>query len=325
MVGFVKGIGVGTAVGAGAGAVASDDGYGAGALRGGIAGAVAGAGVAGVPRMINAAYSKAGFTKPPEGAFSNYANTLMDTYKPTYDVVNTEANKELMKSFIPGVKAANKTATSDGDFALKTIESMAKTYKGMKPEDIKRLANVGEIIAKDSEKLEGNKNISDFTNYMQQEVKKFQGLSGGLKVGVMTTAAIDGGIGSVKSHLIDPMVSMGKKIGKGDFRGINKFEYGAAGFNALGVYETGSAVNDIADGNYGSAAGSLALLGAGKLAYSQGANVVKGLDMLHGKGMTVKGAVNAGVAGGGMYRMNAGIKSWTPEQQARAQEILGGF
>ena len=39
MVSLVKGVGIGASVGAGLGALSSDDGYGTGALRGGIAGA----------------------------------------------------------------------------------------------------------------------------------------------------------------------------------------------------------------------------------------------------------------------------------------------
>ena len=43
MVSLVKGVGIGASVGAGLGALSSDDGYGTGALRGGIAGAGIGA------------------------------------------------------------------------------------------------------------------------------------------------------------------------------------------------------------------------------------------------------------------------------------------
>lgn len=315
MVSLVKGLGIGTAVGAGIGALSSDDGYGAGALRGGIAGAGIGGLAHGVPRGIEAAYKGSGLTRPREGMLSEYGKAALDAFGDTYKSVNSEQNKGLMKSFIPGVKQAAKTSATDREFSLNMVNSMADNVSSFSSQDIQNLANMGKNMERDFNKLHSTSVHKEMSDFFENNFETLRSASKSKKVGIATAAIVDGGLNSVKSHLIDPTISMFGKMKKGDFKGIQKHEMAATAFNALGAYEMGGAVNDIADGNYGSAAGSLALLGAGKLAYGQGANFLKANSMLKERGMTWGGLSKAAVGGVGLQKFSNGAKAWTPEDE----------
>lgn len=329
MVSLVKGVGIGAAAGAGLGALASDDGYGTGALRGGIAGAGVGGLAHGVPRGISAAYKGSGLTRPREGLVSEYVADAMDSFKGTYTSVNTEQNKELMKSFVPGVKKAVKTSVDDRDFSLKMVDNLVDNVKSFSKKDMDTISNIGKNVEDDLASLSKKASTKEMGDFFENSINTFRSATTSKKVGIATAAITDAGLNSVKSHLIDPTVSMFGKIKKGNFKDIHKHEMAATAFNAWGAYEMGHAVNDIADGNYGSAAGTMVMMGAGKLAYSQGANLLKVNSMLKERGMTWGGVGKAGIGGMGANKFYNGTKAWSPEDQIsvmnKFQNVSGQF
>ena len=329
MVSLVKGVGIGASVGAGLGALSSDDGYGTGALRGGIAGAGIGALAHGIPRGIDAAYKSSGLTKPRDGLLGEYAKDAMDSFKGTYTSVNNEQNKNLMKSFVPGVKKAVKTSADDRDFSLKMVDNMVDNVKSFSKKDMDTISNIGKNVEDDLHNLSKKASTKELGNFFEDSIKTFQSATTSKKVGIATAAVTDAGLNSVKSHLIEPTMNMFGKIRSGNFRDIQKHEVAATAFNSWGAYEMGGAVNDISDGNYGSAVGTLAMMGAGKLAYGQGANILKVNSMLKERGMTWSGVGKAGVGGMGANKFYNGTKAWTPEDQTsimnKFQNVAGQF
>ena len=83
------------------------------------------------------------------------------------------------------------------------------------------------------------------------------------------------------------------------------------------------------DDGYGTGALRGGIAGAGKLAYGQGANILKVNSMLKERGMTWSGVGKAGVGGIGANKFYNGTKAWTPEDQTsimnKFQNVAGQF
>lgn len=307
---------IGIGIGAGTGAALSDDGYLSGALRGGIAGGAIGSAFNLVPRAINAAYKDAGFTRLEDGVFSQWRDDAVKAFRPTYDSVNNDANKSLMKSFGGAAKRANKESMNNKEFAQNIVKNMSATVKDLSAEDMGKLQNIGSTMGKDMQKLHESPHHKAVDDFLEKNVKAFGELSKGKKVGVMTAAVIDGSINSVKNHLIDPVKDLGSKLKDGRFKDIRPFhEGGAVAFNAYGLYEGGHVANDIADGNYGSAAKGLAVLGGMKLAYGQGANAISGAKYMYDNNLNPFKLKNAAIAGVGMKKLDLGVKAMDEAEQ----------
>lgn len=325
MVGLVKGIGIGTAVGAGTGAVLADDSATAGAIRGGIAGAAAGSAVHYVPRGISATYKSSGFSRPTEGLVGRYTDDIINSYEPVMKAMKTDQNKELVKSAVPVFKKAFKESTDNPSFSIKSIEGLKDKVKNLNQADLDTLTGLGEKVTVATNAMNSKASTKEMNSYIEAQSKNFKDLSGKKKVGLMTAAAVDAGLNSVNHHLIQPMFSMGNKIKSGKIGDIDRWENSAAAFNTFGLYETYNAANEVSNGQYGSALGTMATVGAGKLAYSQASNLLKLNGKLMDKGTNLYDVTKNVIPGAvGLQKFTNGVKNFTPEQQLHVMQVMTG-
>lgn len=313
--------GIGAGAGALLGGYASDDGVIPGAFRGALFGGAVGAGVNLIPKGVSSAFKTSGMKSITSDMIDDISKTAPQAFKQSYD--NAQRHKELIKGFVPGARQAWDQGGNAKTFSKNVIKNLAKDMKDIDVNTLKDLDAFGQQFIKDQigfEKTSAFKTINDVFKGNVDIFNNMQSTSD--KVALGSSFVAKTGFDSVYHHLVKPTGSLINKVKNKDFKGITGGEYAATAFNAFGIYEAGSMVNDVADGNYGSALVTGLMLTNGKIAFSQGANLIRTNKILKENNMTWGGVGSA--VGGGVFvqRFSQGFQKWGPEDFQEAEKLF---
>lgn len=320
--------GIGAAVGGIGGALTNSEDRTSGALRGAVLGAGLGAATNTIPKGISNTFKKSGFYMPDRKAISEVGDHFTTDYRPFYDVVNTPENKEYAKSYMPVVKQSLKEGGTDSDFFENFSVNMAKRAKehgangaNLGPERVMELGDAAqssfEAFEKHMSESGGRKEID---KAIHGNMKIWKASSAGMKVGIATSAVASAGFESMMHHIAAPTGQFFKNLKDGKAPGWrNSF---ATAASALGAYEGYNVLNNTSEGNYGSAAGGMLMLGLGKVAFSQGVNAFDIGAAMKKKGLTPQGLKAAMGVGFILNKLKNGAKNMEPEQKARIVQRL---
>ena len=306
-------MGTGAVVGGASGAMLSEDGFMAGAFRGATFGALTGGAINMIPKGIESSFRNSGLNPWEKGLEKRLGEDATRIFKPTYDSVNTEENKQLMKNFIPGAKKAWKESTDDRDFSVKVLQNLANDMDNMSPETTKTLVNIGENVADNLLAFEKTNSSKAFESWFKGNKEIFKNADFSDQLSMGSSFITKAGFDSAYHHIVEPTGAFVHKALKNGFKDITKMETSAAAFSAYGAYEAYHIVDDISNGDYAGAAAGMGMLVGGKLLYSQGVNAIHMNSFLKEKGMTWGGVAKAG--GGGFFtkKLVDGVNKWTPE------------
>lgn len=322
--GVAKYMATGAATGAVSGAVLSDDSFVAGAFRGALFGAAVGGAINLAPKSVNSAFKNSGINPWQKGLEKDLGDDASRIFKPTYDKVNNKQNKELIKTFIPGAKAAYKTTKDDKAFSLKVVENLSKDMKNLKQADLDILESIGKNTEDNLTAFKKTKSYNATDGWFTNNKNTFDALGTKDKFSVGSSFITKAGFDSAYSHIVEPTGSFINKVKNGKFKDIDKFEASAAAFSVYGAYEAGHILNDASDGNIAGVVGGSAMLLGGKLAYGQGVNLIHANSFLKEKGMTWSG-VGQGIGGGYFTKKLAnGIGKWDTDDQLFVQQLFKG-
>ena len=320
--GVAKYMGTGAVIGGAGGATLSDDGLIAGAFRGALFGAAVGGGINLAPKGISAAFKNSGIKQWEVGLEKRLGEDASRIFKPTYEKANTPANKELMKQFVPGAKSAYTTTKNDKDFSLKVTENLAKDMSKLSQNDIQFLGDLGKTTGDGIKAFSSTNSSKQFDNWFTGNKKVFDDASLGDKLSMGGSFITKAGFDSAYNHIVKPTGSFISKVKSGDFKSINKYEGSAAAFSAYGAYESVDILDKASEGDIGGMMAGMGLLVGGKLAFSQGVNLIHANAFLKEKGMTW-GGVTKGASGGYFAKkFESGVKQWTPEDEVRMGNLF---
>ena len=320
--GLMKYAGIGAAVGGAGGAVLSEDSMMSGAFRGALFGAAVGGGINKAPQIVNSVFKNSGMTQWSSGLEKRLGEDASRAFKPTYDQANTSQNKELMKKFVHGAKTAFKTSKSDKDFSLKVTENLARDMSNLSQKDLDMLSGLGKTTGEGINNFNSTSSFKEFDSWFDGNKKVFDNASTVDKLNMGSAFVTKAGFDSAYNHIVKPTGSFINKVKSGDFKNINGFEGSAAAFSAYGAYESLGILGEASDGNIGGAIGGVGLLVGGKLAFSQGVNLIHANTFLKERGMTLGGVTKGASGGYFVKKFESGVKQWTPDDTTRMNSLF---
>lgn len=256
-------------------------------LRGSVTGAVVGAGVNVIPKALHNQLAKTGMRKfqGSQGIIDDMAKIWapvfheFDTKKgrsdPTGFFKDTwkEAGKAVGKGHAPGERAMtlHNMMIQGVDPALKKGDKNLDAM--LKLQAFKVLTD--DAFKKTSEYQRTNPDFNQFKEWGKEQAKLFYSLGKKDRMTIGYNLLAQAGFASTYNHIVKPTGEFIENIRKGNFKGINLEQGAATAFSAYGIYETAKLVDEVSDGEWGSAAKTAAMLAGGKLAYGMGVEAVK--------------------------------------------------
>ena len=296
--------GIGAGIGAVGGALTSDDGVGSGIMRGGMLGAGIGAAANLLPKAVASTYKRHNLKSIDKSTLDSGILDIADAYSGFMNK-QSESGTVLGGLFTSGAIPKGAHLKNDAEFiqmatdalqgnvnkgSSKMSKKMSKVSKGLgqNPDGTDR--TFADVFTKEfadyyretsnaklsgDAKLAASKDGSALANTIKENLASFKNASTMGKAEIGSAVGAKAGFDSVYHHLVEPTGSLIRKVRGIDKGKITGEEYAATAFNAFGAYEIGNIMNDTADGDYGGALKSAAILGVGKLAYAQGVNLFK--------------------------------------------------
>lgn len=320
--GVAKYMGTGAVIGGLSGATLSDDGVMAGAFRGAMFGALAGGGINVIPKGISSSFKTSGMKEWEKGLEKTLGEDASRIFRPTYDMVNNDTNKTLMKSFLPGAKEAHKISKNDKDFSLNVARNLARDMNKLSQNDLDIISSLATKAEKNTSDFSATSSFRKSSDWFNSNLKNYEKLEATDKIKVSSSFLGKAGFDSAYNHIVKPTGNFINKVKEGDFKNINKYEIGAAAFSGYGAYEAGSILNSASDGDISGVIGGMGLLVGSKLAYSQGVNLIHANSFLKEKGMTWSGIGKGGAGVHFARRFEKGTREWTPEDAATIQSLF---
>ena len=119
----------------------------------------------------------------------------------------------------------------------------------------------------------------DLLRNVEHNLDTWRNIKGVEKAKVSSSLLMKSGFDSAYHHVVEPTGSFIRKISGKDSGKITGLEIAATGFSAFGAYEMFNIIDDAAEGNWSSVAGGIAMLAGSKVAFAQGVNVFKGIEL----------------------------------------------
>lgn len=286
-----------------------------GGLRSAAFGGIMGLAAHKVPGMVASQIKKSGIDIIDSQELRNAAELGSDIFKPFLGRINTQENKELLKTFNPHVKSALKHSGDNVKFSKTLIKGMDETSDNLKPETFTNLMNLGEEVVTGVEKFDASSSGRYLADYAENVSTQWKGLSFYSKAKNVAAFGTKMGFDSAYGHIVKPA---GNFL-KGKFTTENT---AAFGFSVYGAYEAGIAVNNVQQGDYSGAAKAMGMIVGGKLLYGQAANLVHFNSFLKSKdlgwGQVAKGAAS----GYGLSKFTSGARKFTQDEMGAVQGVF---
>ena len=283
-----------------------------GLMNGLVAGAFLGGAVNLAPKAIKSSLDSSGFTMYKN--LDKVGDEAAKAFRPVYEDVNNKENKELLKSFKPVAKDNIKKIREPYVFSKDVTDGLIDTMADFEKETQDKLLNMGsKVDTIFTDFTTKNKRGVDFKNYLEDTRDKFNSMSRVDKIKNGGSFIAKAGFDSAYHHVVAPTGQFIKKATSGRLNEVTKLEGAAAAFSAYGGYEAYQMANEIADGDYSGALKTGMVIGAGKLAFSQGVNLIHANAFLKERNMTWGGVAAASGTGYALKQYATGLSKWTAD------------
>lgn len=242
--------------GAAAGYALSDDtvDYGGIATTAGV-GLAVGGGFAYTNKVTSKFLSNAGFSPIPERLMDDVANQLAGHNEPLFNQLKSNSNKAILQTLVDSGQIIGSKA--DSFTKLKSVQNVSAALDNNR---------ISALSPKSS-------TVRELEEWYGKNKQAYSDASLTKKAGIIAAYNMQNTVDALKTNFVDPVTSLGGKLKTGNFSGITSPELAATAFNAFGAYEGYKAFDSAANGEYHRAAGHLATLSAGKMAYTHGTSL----------------------------------------------------
>lgn len=242
--------------GAAAGYALSDDtvDYGGIATTAGV-GLAIGGGFAYTNKVTNKFLSDAGFSPIPDKLMNEVAKQVSENNEPLFNQMKSNSNMAVLQTLVDSGQVIGSKA--DSFTKLKSVQNVSAALNNNR---ISTLSPKTDTVKQLENWYDKNKSAYDDAGWAK-------------KVGIVAAYNVNNTVDALKTNFVDPVTSLGGKLKTGNFSGITSPELAATAFNAFGAYEGYKAFDNAANGEYHRAAGHLATLSAGKMAYTHGTSL----------------------------------------------------
>jgi len=287
----------------------------AGALRSAAFGGILGAAAHRVPGLIGNQIKNSGIDVIDSAQVAEAGNLASTIFKPYLNKINTAENKQILADFNPHVKASLKHGGDNVMFAKSLIRGMDEASDNLSADSFTNLIDLADEAMHGAEKLLESPSGKYLDKYAENVSKQWKGMSSFSKAKNIAAFGTKMGFDSAYGHIVKPTGS----FLRGNF---TKENTAAFGFSMYGVYEAGSAINSVQQGDYSGAAKAIGMLVGGKLAYGQAANLIHLNNFIKSKNLTWSQVMKGGASWYGLNKFAKGVGEFTPEQSFAAKGIF---
>lgn len=304
------------------------DNIGVATLRGIALGAVGGAAVNAVPKVIKNQLGRTGI-KPFEGGGEILSN-LSEIWSPVaQEFASARKSGGSLDKMFKMVKEADK---QPGEFAFNLQKSAIEKFnpsggKGISLDEMVRFKHIHSQFKKslDSHQkyLSGKQGgaAKDFMVWGQETFQDIGKLRGLRKAGVVGALATQMGFKSTYHHIVEPTGQLIDNLRKGKFKDITFGQGAAAAFTGYGLYETGQVINDAGEGDWLGVAGGLATIAGGKLMFGLAMDYAKLEAERMAKGISFGDMYKAHVMGKAAKKFGESSMRLSEEEQKEINQL----
>lgn len=287
----------------------------AGALRSAAFGGILGVAAHRMPGIIGNQIKNSGIDVIDSAKVSEAGDLAATIFKPYLNKIKTPENKQLLSDFNPHVKSALKHSADNVKFSKSLIRGMDDASDNLSTESFTNLVNLSEEVMNGTEQLFNSSSGKYLDQYAENVAKQWEGMSSFSKAKNIVAFGTKMGFDSAYGHIVKPTGS----FLRGNFTKENS---AAFAFSMYGVYEAGSAVNSVQQGDYSGATKAIGMLVGGKLAYGQAANLIHLNSFIKSKNLTWSQVFKGAGSGYGLNKFAKGVGGFTPEESFATRQIF---